>query len=72
MRVLTTIYCGKRHRATDGVPLAHACRILAPEFLEAERRCDFLRAADVIEAMPLVLHGGIEAPADAPALASTA
>lgn len=54
-----TVYCGKHHRTTDGVPLGHACRVLLPEFLEAERRLEYERAADVLEGMPLVLHDGV-------------
>ena len=29
-------YCGKPHRTTDGVPLAHRCCVLPPEALRAE------------------------------------
>jgi hypothetical protein len=54
-----TVYCGKVHRTADGVPVDHACRVLAPAFLEAERAEEYGRAADVLEEMPLVLHAGI-------------
>jgi len=54
-----TIYCGKRHRRSDGLPVAHACRILDPEFLEAERLEEYGRAVSVLERMPLVLHDGV-------------
>jgi hypothetical protein len=55
----TTIYCGKRHRRSDGLPVAHACRILDPDFLEAERLEEYGRAARVLERMPLLLHDGV-------------
>lgn len=55
----TTIYCGKRHRKADGLPVAHACRVLDPDFLEAERLEEYGRAARVLERMPLVLHDGV-------------
>lgn len=64
-----TIYCGKPHRTSDGVPVEHACRVLLPAFLEAERTEDFGRAADVLEGMPLVLHRGV--PHGQPALIVT-
>ncbi|HSD22153.1 MAG TPA: hypothetical protein VLC54_19030 [Anaeromyxobacter sp.] len=54
-----TIYCGARHRTTDGAPIAHNCRILAPEYLEAERLEEYGRAASVLERMPLILHPGV-------------
>jgi hypothetical protein len=53
-----TIYCGNLHRRLDGVPIAHSCRVLAPEYLEAERREEYGRAASILERMPLVLHPG--------------
>ena len=56
-----TLYCGKPHRKTDGVPIDHACRVLPPAFLEAERGEDYGRAADVLERVPIVLHRGIPA-----------
>jgi hypothetical protein len=54
-----TLYCGNRHRTLDGVPLAHSCRVLAPEYLEAERREEYGRAASLLERMPLILHAGV-------------
>jgi hypothetical protein len=54
-----TIYCGKRHRRSDGLPVAHACRILDPDYLEAERLEEYGRAVEVLERMPLVLHDGV-------------
>ena len=33
-------YCHKPHRALDGVPLAHGCRVLPPDALLAELRGD--------------------------------
>lgn len=59
MNAQHTIYCGNRHRRRDGIPIAHACRILAPEFLEAERREEYGVAASVLEKMEVVLHGGV-------------
>lgn len=56
-----TIYCGKPHRKADGIPIDHACRVLFPEFLEAERWEEYGRAVQVLERMPLVLHEGIPA-----------
>ncbi len=54
-----TVYCGRRHRTSDGVPIEHPCRILLPEFLEAERREKYDLAVEVLEAMPIVLHPGV-------------
>jgi len=54
-----TIYCGNRHRTLDGVPVGHSCRVLAPEYLEAERLEEYGRAASVLERMPLILHLGV-------------
>jgi hypothetical protein len=54
-----TVYCGRPHRKADGVPIDHACRVLFPAFLEAERAEEYGRAAEVLEDMPLVLHAGI-------------
>ncbi len=70
MHAQKTVYCGKLHRTADGVPLAHACRVLLPEFLEAERRREYLRAVDLLEAMPLVLHQGVDGPGAEPLDAS--
>ncbi|WP_242337744.1 MULTISPECIES: hypothetical protein [Anaeromyxobacter] len=53
-----TIYCGKRHRRADGVPVGHSCRILAPEYLRAERLEEYGWAAALLERMPIVLHAG--------------
>jgi len=53
-----TIYCGRVHRLSDGVPLAHRCRVLDPRFLRAERANEYEVATAVLEAMPLVLHDG--------------
>jgi hypothetical protein len=54
-----TVYCGKRHRTCDGAPIAHACRILDPAFLAAERDEEYARAAALLERMGLVLHAGV-------------
>lgn len=54
-----TVYCGNRHRRLDGVPIGHSCRVLAPEFLAAERREEYGLAAAVLERMELVLHDGL-------------
>jgi hypothetical protein len=54
-----TLYCGQIHRTGDGVPVAHACRVLDPDYLHAERTQDYGRAAALLEQMPLVLHGGV-------------
>jgi hypothetical protein len=44
--------------------------VLLPEFLEAERRLEYERAVEVLEAMPIVLHVGVAGgpgdPPDAP------
>ena len=70
MKAQHTIYCGKGHRTLDGVPVAHSCRVLAPEYLEAERREEYGRAASLLERMPLVLHPGVAE--RAPALSACA
>jgi hypothetical protein len=54
-----TLYCGNRHRTADGVPVAHSCRVLTPEYLAAERREEYGRAASLLESMPLILHPGV-------------
>jgi hypothetical protein len=54
-----TIYCGRPHRFADGAPVGHACRLLDPRFLVAERDEDYLRAASILHEMPLVLHRGV-------------
>lgn len=63
-----TLYCGKPHRTLDGVPVAHSCRVLAPEYLEAERLEEYGRAASLLERMPLILHSGVaeRTPGDSP------
>jgi hypothetical protein len=43
-------YCGKPHRTTDGVPLAHRCRVLPPEALRAELWGDHVRALRIFAA----------------------
>ncbi len=58
MKFQRTIYCGKMHRTYDGVPVDHACRILDPAYLQAERTEEYGRAAALLEAMKLVRHGG--------------
>jgi hypothetical protein len=60
MRAQETLYCGKRHRIADGVPVGHRCRVLPPRFLEAERHEEFGRAVDVLERAPVVLHAGVD------------
>jgi hypothetical protein len=54
-----TVYCGKLHRTEDGVPVEHACRVLAPEYLHAERAQEYGRAATILERMRMALHGGV-------------
>jgi hypothetical protein len=39
--VTTPRYCGMPHRATDGLPLAHRCRVLPVEAIRAEVRGEF-------------------------------
>jgi len=41
-------YCGKPHRLSDGVPLAHECYILNSEGLTLE----FIHGADIVKAAP--------------------
>ncbi len=60
-----TAYCGRRHRLDDGAPLNHACRVLAPEFLCAERDGCYELAASLLERMALELHPGAAQPRDA-------
>lgn len=40
------------------MPVAHACRVLDPDYLRAERMQEYGRAAALMERMRLVLHGG--------------
>jgi hypothetical protein len=54
-----TIYCGRRHRTSDGVPVEHPCRLLDLEYLRAEHAEDYERAAEILERMPIILHGGL-------------
>ena len=65
MNTQQTLYCGQRHRLADGVPIGHRCRVLAPAFLEAERKDAYDEAVDALEGMPLVLHPGIPEDAEA-------
>lgn len=59
MPVHRTIYCGKPHRLSDGAPVGHACRVLEPRFLRAELDHEYACAAEILEAMPIVLHHGL-------------
>ncbi len=59
MPPLKTIYCGKKHRLSDGVPVGHACRILDPAYLRAERDQEYGTAARLLQGMRLELHGGV-------------
>jgi hypothetical protein len=54
-----TIFCGKLHRTKDGVPVAHACRVVEPDYLHAERAQEYGRAATLLERMRVVLHDGV-------------
>jgi hypothetical protein len=36
--VMRPRYCGMPHRATDGLPVAHACRVLPADAIRAEFR----------------------------------
>lgn len=68
MNAQHTLYCGRRHRRADGIPIAHPCRVLAPEFLRAERCEEYGLAAAVLEEMALVLHAGIPDTPESPEL----
>jgi hypothetical protein len=59
MPTFVTIYCGQSHRISDGIPLEHSCRVLAPAFLAAERVKDFDRAIEILAQMPLTMHEGL-------------
>ena len=54
-----TIYCGRPHRTADGFPIGHTCRVLAPEYLAAERAKDYELALAILERMPLTLREGL-------------
>ena len=54
-----TVYCGGLHRAEDGLPVRHSCRVLDPRFLRAELEEDLSGAVTILELMPLVLHPGL-------------
>ena len=71
MSLQRSIYCGKLHRRADGLPINHACRVLDPAYLEAERREDYGRAAAVLDETPLVLHKGIRVAPEAEGPASS-
>jgi hypothetical protein len=58
MDLQRTLYCDRDHRIGDGVPVGHACRVLDPAFLAAEREGDLALASILIEAMRIVLHPG--------------
>jgi hypothetical protein len=64
--VLRTIYCGEPHRMADGLPVGHACRVLDPAFLLAERDEDLSRAVTLLELMPLLLHPGVPEATESP------
>jgi hypothetical protein len=61
-----TIYCGRRHRTSDGTPVEHSCRVLDPEYLKAERAKDYERAIELFERMPITLHDGLVRTDDRP------
>lgn len=42
--VISPSYCGMPHRVTDGLPVAHRCRVLPAQAILAEYRGDFDRA----------------------------
>jgi hypothetical protein len=54
-----TIFCGKLHRTDDGVPVDHACRVLEPDYLRAERSEEYGRAAALLERMRVLRHDGV-------------
>ncbi len=62
-RTLTTQFCGKPHSIKTGEPLAHLCRVLPVEALEAESNGQSLIAARIMArraAMgPLPEHAGV-------------
>lgn len=43
---------------SDGVPIGHACRVLSPEFLRAERAKECEHAIAALHEMPILLHDG--------------
>ena len=54
-----TMYCGKHHRLSDGAPVDHSCRVLDPEYLQAERHHHYERAVAILQRMPIDLHRGV-------------
>ena len=56
-------YCGKPHRISDGAPVAHRCRILPADAIEAALEGQFEKAihtmARAAAAGPLLTHAGI-------------
>jgi hypothetical protein len=62
-RSALTPYCRKPHRLADGVPLAHACRVLPREAICAVVAGDYDRAirllARAAASGPLPAHRGI-------------
>ncbi len=64
MTVFRTIYCDDLHRLDNGLPIGHACRVLDPEYLVAERDQEYSQAASLLESMPLTLHWGIPGEGD--------
>jgi hypothetical protein len=60
--VILIPYCGKPHRP-DGVPLAHACRVLPPESMTAALKGNFSQAVAILARDaargPLPAHEGV-------------
>jgi hypothetical protein len=60
---LFTSFCGRPHRVADGLPLAHACRVLPPEALQAEADSNLATARHLFArraaAGPLIEHAGV-------------
>ena len=56
-------YCGKPHRIVDGLPLAHACRVLPPDAVQAELWGDQPQAVRIFAARAaggqLSQHAGV-------------
>jgi hypothetical protein len=59
MSTYLSMYCGRYHRLSDGVPVEHSCRVLHPEYLRVERSEGYDRAAPLLCSMPLDLHRGV-------------
>ena len=61
VKIYCSTYCNQGHCLNTGRPVNHACVVIPPEALAAERRDNFDLAIDIItKASPLKPHRGLK------------